>query len=54
MKIGDKIIEKPASPDDFYIEFEFNLKSGDTDLQGWLIDNNGQEYTTYFVLVEKI
>jgi arylsulfatase A-like enzyme len=54
LRIGDRLLEKTADFSDTYIEFTLNLDEGDTDLQGWFIDENEVDYPTYFVNVEII
>ncbi|TKG93732.1 N-acetylgalactosamine-4-sulfatase precursor [Puteibacter caeruleilacunae] len=54
LRIGSKTFEKHATSNDAYAEFSAILTKGDNELQGFIIDQEGKKYPTYFVLVEKV
>lgn len=54
LSVGEIVDEQEISPNDTLVSFEVEVKSGDADLQTWLIASDGMEIPAYFVDVEYI
>ena len=54
LKIGDREWSRPVTAADKGITFEVNLQPGDTRLQSWLTDTDGNSWGAYYVYLEQL
>lgn len=53
LKIGDVYFEKDINSNDEQAVFNIKLEQGDTEIQAWLIDSQGNEHPAYYVYVNQ-
>ena len=53
LKIGDAFFEKDINSTDEQADFNITLDKGDTEVQAWLIDSQGNEHPAYYVYVDQ-
>jgi arylsulfatase A-like enzyme len=51
IKIGSRVQEAKVNPGDKEVVFEFDVPEGETQLQTWFIDRNGDEFGAYYVYI---
>jgi arylsulfatase A-like enzyme len=51
--IGNECFEREINPWDEQAVFEIELEEGDTEIQAWLVDEQGKEHPAYYVYVNK-
>jgi hypothetical protein len=54
LKVGQKIVEKAITDRDTFAAFSLELPAGNTQVQAWLIDENGKTRGAYYVYAKKI
>jgi len=54
VKLGDKTVTEPVVEDALSVTFDFEVEKGETFLQTWFIDSDGDEFGAYYVYVDKL
>ncbi|GLR19959.1 arylsulfatase [Portibacter lacus] len=54
LKVGTQIIEKAVEGSEVGAEFIIDLPAGQTEVQAWLIDGEGNEQSAYYAYVKKV
>ncbi len=54
LRIGDRIWVQPVGPDQKTVDFDVDLDAGETQVQTYLTDADGQEWGAYYVYVTRI
>ncbi len=53
LRVGDADFEKEINADDEQADFNVDLTKGDTEVQAWLLDSEGNKYPAYYVYVNE-
>ena len=53
MKVGDRLLESEIKHSDTMVQFDLNLPKGETEVEAWLVDGDGNEKQAYYVYIRK-
>lgn len=53
LKVGDRLLESEIKHSDTMVQFDLNLPKGETEVEAWLVDGDGNEKQAYYVYIRK-